>query len=123
MSSTQAAGKSVKNGSDSASILGPDADQAREKLVNDLKGVISEAEEWLHNAGADTSDSLVSLKEKFETTLRKAKNDLVRLEESVVAKTKQAAQATDDYVQDNPWTSVGVGAVVGVLVGLLIARR
>ena len=34
-----------------------------------------------------------------------------------------AAKAADRYVRDNPWTAIGVAAGVGVLVGVLIARR
>ena len=34
-----------------------------------------------------------------------------------------AAKATDEYVKDNPWKSVGLGAAVGVVIGMLIARK
>jgi ElaB/YqjD/DUF883 family membrane-anchored ribosome-binding protein len=33
------------------------------------------------------------------------------------------ARATDDYVHENPWSSIGAAAGVGLLVGMLIARR
>jgi ElaB/YqjD/DUF883 family membrane-anchored ribosome-binding protein len=33
------------------------------------------------------------------------------------------ARATDDYVHEHPWKSIGVAAGVGLLVGLLIGRR
>ena len=38
-------------------------------------------------------------------------------------KSKAAAKATDTYVKDNPWKAVGIGAVAGVILGLLINRR
>ena len=31
--------------------------------------------------------------------------------------------ATEDYVQSNPWQSVGIAAGVGFLIGLLASRR
>lgn len=40
-----------------------------------------------------------------------------------MAKTKEAALATDEYVRANPWESVGVAAAVGLVIGMLIARR
>jgi ElaB/YqjD/DUF883 family membrane-anchored ribosome-binding protein len=40
----------------------------------------------------------------------------------VVARAKQAAKATDDYVHENPWKAVGIGAGVGLIVGMLISR-
>ena len=37
--------------------------------------------------------------------------------------TKAAARATDDWVHENPWGSIGIAAGVGFLVGLLVSRR
>ncbi|MTW12538.1 DUF883 family protein [Pseudoduganella eburnea] len=97
--------------------------EAREKLMGDLKQAVQEAETWLRNAAAANSDDLGMVKAKFEDTLRTAKRDLLKLEDSMIARGKMAAQATDHYVHDNPWKSVATGAAIGVIVGLLIARR
>lgn len=97
--------------------------EARERLMTDLKQAVQEAETWLRNAAAANSDDLGMVKAKFEDTLRTAKRDLLKLEDSMIARGKMAAQATDHYVHDNPWKSVATGAAIGVIVGLLIARR
>ncbi|MEH6435259.1 DUF883 family protein [Massilia sp. DD77] len=88
----------------------------REQLVTDLKTVIHDAEAWLRNGGALGGEEL---KAKFETTLASAKAGLAHYQETVV----DAAKATDEYVKENPWKSVGLGAAVGVVVGMLIARK
>ena len=41
----------------------------------------------------------------------------------VLARTKAAAKATDVYVHENPWRSIGLVASIGVAVGLLVGRR
>jgi ElaB/YqjD/DUF883 family membrane-anchored ribosome-binding protein len=96
---------------------------ARDQLMSDLKSVIQDAEVWLRNGSQMTGEELQAAKAKFERTLTSAKADLIRLEETVVEKTKEAAKATDDYVKENPWKSVGIGAAAGLVIGLLIARR
>lgn len=101
----------------------PTQSSAREKLVDDLRTVVSDAEQWLRHGSHLTGEELIAAKDKFERTLRIAKDDIIKFEEALVAKTKEAAKATDEYVHENPWKSVGIGAAVGVLVGLLIARR
>lgn len=35
---------------------------------------------------------------------------------------KTAASATDDYVRENTWTSIGIAALVGCIVGFLVGR-
>ena len=48
---------------------------------------------------------------------------MLDVQDTIIEKSKYAAKATDDYVQDNPWQSVGIAAAVGVIVGLRIGRR
>jgi ElaB/YqjD/DUF883 family membrane-anchored ribosome-binding protein len=96
---------------------------ARDQLMSDLKSVIQDAESWLRNGSQMTGEELAAARAKFERTLSGAKADLIRLEETVVQRTKEAARATDEFVTTNPWKAVGVGAAAGVLIGMLIARR
>jgi ElaB/YqjD/DUF883 family membrane-anchored ribosome-binding protein len=101
----------------------PTQSGARDQLMNDLKSVVQDAQAWLSHSGQLTGDELKAARAKLEQTLSTAKDDLIRLEETVIARSKEAARATDEYVQENPWKAVGVGAAVGVLVGLLLARK
>lgn len=95
----------------------------RDQLVNDLKTVIHDAESWLRNGGQLTGEELKAAKAKFESTLATAKTSIIEIEETLVERTKVAAKVTDEYVKDNPWKSVGLGAAIGVVIGLLIARK
>ncbi|MET3107705.1 ElaB/YqjD/DUF883 family membrane-anchored ribosome-binding protein [Oxalobacteraceae bacterium GrIS 2.11] len=94
-----------------------------EQLMNDLQAVIKDAELLLKNSALPGSDDFKSAKEKFEATIKNAKDEIVRLERMVVNKTREAAHATDDYVKENPWQAVGLGAAVGLVIGLLITRK
>lgn len=96
---------------------------SQEQLVNDIKSVISEAEEMLGVTADQAGEKIANLRARVETRLRDAKLRLIEAEALLVAKTKAAAQATDAYVHESPWTAVGIAAGVGVLVGLIIGRR
>ncbi|MDU1266888.1 MAG: hypothetical protein E6962_04855 [Escherichia coli] len=43
--------------------------------------------------------------------------------EEVLRSSKQAVYRADDYVHEKPWQGIGVGAAVGLVLGLLLARR
>jgi ElaB/YqjD/DUF883 family membrane-anchored ribosome-binding protein len=96
---------------------------ARDQLLSDLKTVIQDAEAWLRHSGHLTGEEFKAARAKFERTLVKAKEDIIRLEEVAVEKAKVAAKATDEYVKENPWKAVGLGTAVGVVIGMLIARK
>lgn len=97
-------------------------EQHKEKLMQDLNQVIKDTEDMLKNADNQGGDSFRSAKARFEHTLNNAKAEVQRIEQAVVAKAKETAQATDTYVKENPWQSAGIAAGVGLLIGLLIGR-
>ena len=94
-----------------------------EQLMHDLQLVIRDAEALLKNSTLPGSDEFKSAKDRIENTIRHAREEIVRLEKLVVEKTKEAVHATDDYVKENPWQAVGLGAAVGLVIGLLITRK
>lgn len=95
----------------------------QEQLVSDIKSVISEAEELLGATADQAGEKMADLRVRIQARLRDAKSRLADAEEVLLAKTKAAARATDDYVHESPWTAVGIAAGAGLLVGLLIGRR
>jgi len=95
----------------------------KEKLMSDIKTVLADAEDLLKQAASSTGDRAAELREKAMSRLKQAKDKAADVQVVVVEKGKKAARATDDYVHEHPWTSIGVAAGVGVLIGLLINRK
>lgn len=93
------------------------------RLMDDLKRVVADAEALiaqgadiaLDSADASTQD----LRRKLQARLREAQDRLGDLQEQALA----AGKAADRYVRDNPWSSIGAAAAVGLLVGVLLGRR
>jgi len=94
----------------------------KEKLMQDLRVVVGDAEELLRATAGQAGEKVAVVRERIQENLAAAKARLVVAEEAVIASTKQAAKATDEYVHENPWRAVGIGAGVGLIIGMLIAR-
>lgn len=95
----------------------------RERLVTDLKGVIHDAEELMKMTAGDVGAETTELRERVRLRLLNAKDSLQHLQESAIERAKVAGHKADDYVHEHPWTSIGVAAGFGLLIGLLIGRR
>lgn len=95
----------------------------KEKLMDDLKVVIADAEELLKATASQTGERISAARAKAEESLRVARVRLADAQAALVERTKIAAKATDDYVHENPWKAVGIAAVAGLLLGALISRR
>lgn len=94
-----------------------------ENLLNELKRVLYAAEEFAEATARDSGEKLSEARKQFSATLEDAHRYLGDAESTVGAKVKVVAVTTDTYVRTNPWNSVGIGAGIGVILGLLIGRR
>ncbi len=95
----------------------------REKMIADLRLVVSDAEELLRMTAGEMGEAAISLRGRLQDRLSQAKDKLLTLQSAVSDNAKAAGRAADDYVHDHPWQSVAIGAGVGVVIGLLISRR
>lgn len=96
---------------------------ARDKLVEDFKVVIQDAEELLKATASQTGDKITAVRARAEENLREARRRLSEMEGTLIERTRAAAKATDELVHENPWKSVAVGTAVGFLLGMLSSRR
>ena len=96
---------------------------SKDKLISDLKVVLTDAEALLKSAAATTGEKAAELRERASVTLKTASEKIVDLQTAAIEKSKAAAHATDDFVHEKPWTAVGVAAGVGFLLGLLVNRK
>ena len=94
-----------------------------DQLLADLKTVMSDAEALLRATSAQTGEKIQEVRARAEESLRQAKARLSSIEDEALRRAREVADATDEYVRENPWQSVGIAAGVGLLVGLLLARR
>jgi ElaB/YqjD/DUF883 family membrane-anchored ribosome-binding protein len=95
----------------------------QEKLVRDIKATVAEAEDLLSVISDQAGEKTDKIRARIQNRLSDARERLIEAETALVSKTKTAAQATDAYVHESPWKAVGIAAGVGLLVGLLVARR
>lgn len=96
---------------------------SKEKLINDFKVVVADAEELLRVTASQAGEKAGELRAKLERHLADAKARLADAEAALVDQAKRIGRAADDYVHENPWRSVGIAAGLGFIVGLLIGRR
>ena len=106
-------------GINSKSVQG---DISKEKLIQDLQLVVTDAEELLRATAGQAGEKVSAARERIQDSLEAARARLVVAQEAALEKTREAARATDEYVNDNPWRAVGIAAGVGLVVGLLISR-
>jgi ElaB/YqjD/DUF883 family membrane-anchored ribosome-binding protein len=90
---------------------------------NDVKTLMRDAQELFREASQATGQKAEELRSKGLVMLDAAMERAQEVQAVAMEKGKEAAQATDEFVQANPWKAVAISAGLGLLAGLLLSRR
>lgn len=90
-----------------------------QRLLSDLRALGLEAEKLIENSASEMTESaLARLRHQFAS----AQDRFSEFYGTAREKTVAAAKYTDEVVRANPYSSIGVGAVLGLVAGFLIGR-
>ena len=92
-------------------------------LAEELRTVVSEAEALLGAMGDEGDGALQSLRDRVHDSIDTAKARLADLQEQADRVGQRAATAAANWIVENPWTAVAIGASVGLIIGMMVARR
>ncbi|NJK92960.1 MAG: DUF883 domain-containing protein [Blastochloris sp.] len=95
----------------------------KEKLVDDVKEVIADAESLIRATADDLSVKAKDARAKLTVRLDGAKVRLKELEGVARERVAEGAKETDRVIRDHPYESLGVAFGIGLLVGILINRK
>lgn len=94
-----------------------------EKLMQDMRAVVFDAEELLKATASQTGERVEKVRNRVEDSLKTARVRLQQAGASLESQARDAMRDVDEQVRANPWTTAGIAAGIGLLLGLLIGRR
>lgn len=102
------------------STAGP---EIKEAAADELRNLIADVEELVARIADLKESDVVRVRTRVMNAVDAAKESLAERADTLKRRAQKAASSTDDYVRDNPWAAVGLAALVGAVVGILVARR
>jgi len=91
-------------------------------LAAELRNVVHQAEQLLHAISEDSDAAVGALRDRVNDAVGTAKARLADLEGQASRTAQKASIAADVYVRENPWTSVAIGAGVGLILGAILGN-
>jgi ElaB/YqjD/DUF883 family membrane-anchored ribosome-binding protein len=92
-------------------------------LKSDLATVMRDAEALMKASADQGGEKMTEARAKIRDSLETARSRLMSAERAALRHGEDAVIATEEYVRRNPWQSVGIAAGVGLVIGVLLARR
>ena len=84
---------------------------------------ISDIEDLIRSMTPLTGEDLARAKARLVERVSAAKESIAEVSDEVANRARKTARDTNDYVHEHPWQAVGIGAALGLLIGILAARR
>lgn len=92
------------------------------RIDDDLALLSETLEEVLRASGDPADQKYLELKARAELALEEVKARVSNASDTYYYRAKRVAYRADDYVHQNPWQGIGVGAAAGLVLGLLLRR-
>ena len=88
--------------------------------INDFLANVEDLTNAIKNV---ETPEIARVRAKVKIALAAAKSALSDGAQQVRGQAQQVTRTTDSYVRDNPWQVVGIAAVVGIVLGVMMTRR
>jgi len=103
---------------------------AREKVhqvgaatSEEVQNLMSDVEDLIDRVGDTADPEIKRLRSKVAAAVASTKRSIASGAGQVQRQAKEALDASDRYVHDQPWQAIGIAALAGIAVGFLVSGR
>ena len=111
------------NGGSAKDAMREASRHVRAEVGQEVDRLIDEVENLMRRAGDAADPEMHRLRGEVQSAIadtRKALGDRSGWARRQATKAKEAFEASDRYVHEQPWQTVGIAAVTGLLIGCLV---
>jgi ElaB/YqjD/DUF883 family membrane-anchored ribosome-binding protein len=98
-------------------------EEKEEQLLRDIRGAVADGDDLLKQVANSSAEQFAAARTKIDAKLSEARSRLDGARIAVTETAKDAADATYEYVRENPWKLLGVAIAAGLVIGLFLRRR
>ena len=92
-------------------------------LSREFENFLADIESLMKTIGELTGDELQEEKQKMLARINEAKARVTEMSDNLAKRARKTSTRMNKEVHEEPWKAIGAGAAVGLLFGLLFARR
>lgn len=123
MSATMTTAEQRGNGETLVETAAEGVERVRYAANGEVGRLIADVEDLVKKVAHVTDAEIARVRDKVAKTLVATRESVQQGAVRVRESGRKVANVTDTYVHERPWTALGIAAAVGLLVGVLSARR
>ncbi|MBF8293296.1 MAG: hypothetical protein HW392_2123 [Steroidobacteraceae bacterium] len=111
--------ESEANGQSAAATV----DRAPSGVSGEFQNFIADVEDLIKATTSLTGEDLARAKTNLSERVAAARKSVEGIGGEIADQARDAVKTTNSYVHEHPWQAVGIGAALGLLLGVTLARR
>ena len=104
-------------------VITSTADRAASGLAREFRDFITDVEDLAKATTSLAGEDLARARANLGKRVQAAKASVEALGGAISEQARSAVKSTDSYVREHPWQAIGIGAALGVVLGVTLARR
>lgn len=84
---------------------------------------LADIEDLIKQTTSLTGEDLARARSNLNARVAAAKQSAEAIGQDVAHRARKVASDTNEYVHEQPWKAIGASAVIGLLLGVVLARR
>jgi ElaB/YqjD/DUF883 family membrane-anchored ribosome-binding protein len=97
--------------------------EQQDQLVSDLRAVMRDAQQLLDSGVSSCGAQATQARQRLESAMHELRQSWSECRPNAKQRLAQWQHASDEYVHQHPWTTVGMAVGMGVAMGWLLGRR
>lgn len=97
--------------------------KSKAALSQEFENILADIEHLIHATADLSGEELSEAEAKLHERMTEAKEYVVDVTSDLSERAKKTASEVDREAHDEPWKAIGIAAAVGLLLGLVVARR
>lgn len=90
----------------------------KDYATDEMRAFLADVEDLVKRVGNVSDADVARLRSKVSGTIGDVRRSIGDTTDTLRERARQAVGATNDYVHDRPWTSIGLAAAIGLIVGV-----
>lgn len=89
----------------------------KDKVASSFRELVAGTEDLLRSTASYTGEEIEDARKRLKLQLENARGVAGVWEQTAAERYRRASEATDEYVHQNTWKSIGIAALIGLLLG------
>lgn len=99
------------------------ANSGRQNVSREFHDLVADIEDLVKQTASLSGEELNLARTRLAELIASAKTSAGDMGSAVAQRARRSAAATNEYVHEQPWKAIGIAATVGLLLGVVLARR